>query len=722
MHLIKKVFALLAVVTVAAWASADVSDSGIQLQKYVIIFKSEAVEAQSESVAHKIIAAGGRIFHRYSLINGVSAAIPDALAKSLVADFPQIESIEKDTEIRILELDDPELNASSKPTNEAKQNKKQHHRRKKASKAEQKHAAILNTQSQTQPLSELSESEYTIVVEYVAASAPSLDPSLSEFSTVFSRFGERAQEAYNNITATTEDSEEKAKIDDEDDYMTQDLIHSKNAGGGDDDEDDENAEAKALASKKKKKLEQRLSIAQLKQTVSKPDVVEWVDITAANPTLLVHLKSTRNTVPIPIHWQQKRKYLQGKRGIEKPPFDLPDFIKQTGIMDMRQAVKEKEDSAKLKSKLRERVQPKMGKLDIDYQKLHDAFFRWQTKPKLSGHGDMYYEGKEYETKLKFQKPGVLSTELQEALGMNNDPTIAPPWLINMQRYGPPPSYPGLKIPGLNCPIPPGAMWGYQAGGWGKPPVDEFGRPLYGDVFGVLGSNGSSGENGNGYVAQEYIAPIERTVWGELEPEEEVPEVEEEEQEEEEEDDASSAAPEEPGSSMSSGLVTPSGLASVPSGLETPDFIELRKDTRRDDGVPKELYKIIPQKETAIRGFMGSQHAYDLSAASFAPPPPSSGITSTNASASKRKLPPGLISDRPVAMSLNPEDLEDGLAGDAVKRAYEEKMKVARKEAAGEDFSDLVAEHAGKMANKKRRKDADEKGRSGKGGKDEKFKF
>ena len=35
----------------------------------------------------------------------------------------------------------------------------------------------------------------------------------------------------------------------------------------------------------------------------------------------------RNTVPVPRHWSYKRKYLQGKRGIEKPPFDLPDFIK-----------------------------------------------------------------------------------------------------------------------------------------------------------------------------------------------------------------------------------------------------------------------------------------------------------------------------------------------------------------------------------------------------------
>ena len=45
----------------------------------------------------------------------------------------------------------------------------------------------------------------------------------------------------------------------------------------------------------------------------------------------------------------------------------------------------------MKQKMREKVRPKMGKIDIDYQKLHDAFFRWQTKPKLTQHGDLYYE-------------------------------------------------------------------------------------------------------------------------------------------------------------------------------------------------------------------------------------------------------------------------------------------------------------------------------------------
>ena len=60
-------------------------------------------------------------------------------------------------------------------------------------------------------------------------------------------------------------------------------------------------------------------------------------------------------------------------------------------MEMRSALDEKDDSKSLKQKTRERVRPKMGKLTIDYQKLHDAFFKWQTKPRMTIHGDLYYE-------------------------------------------------------------------------------------------------------------------------------------------------------------------------------------------------------------------------------------------------------------------------------------------------------------------------------------------
>lgn len=78
-----------------------------------------------------------------------------------------------------------------------------------------------------------------------------------------------------------------------------------------------------------------------RQLVARPDVVEMHDVTAQEPKLLVHLKATRNTVPVPRHWCFKRKYLQGKRGIEKPPFELPEFIKKTGIQEMREALQEK---------------------------------------------------------------------------------------------------------------------------------------------------------------------------------------------------------------------------------------------------------------------------------------------------------------------------------------------------------------------------------------------
>jgi splicing factor 3B subunit 2 len=50
-------------------------------------------------------------------------------------------------------------------------------------------------------------------------------------------------------------------------------------------------------------------------------------------------------------------------------------------------VKAKEAEQSLRQKTRERIQPKMGKIDIDYQKLHDAFFRFQSKPSMSKFGE-----------------------------------------------------------------------------------------------------------------------------------------------------------------------------------------------------------------------------------------------------------------------------------------------------------------------------------------------
>lgn len=63
--------------------------------------------------------------------------------------------------------------------------------------------------------------------------------------------------------------------------------------------------------------------------------------------------------------------------------------------------------------------------------LHDAFFKFQSKPRLTRHGDVYYEGKEFEVSLREKRPGVLSEELRKALQIpEGGPT---PWLVNMQR-------------------------------------------------------------------------------------------------------------------------------------------------------------------------------------------------------------------------------------------------------------------------------------------------
>ena len=71
----------------------------------------------------------------------------------------------------------------------------------------------------------------------------------------------------------------------------------------------------------------------------------------------------------------------------------------------------------------------------------------------------------------------------------------------------------------------------------------------------------------------------------------------------------------------SGLETPSGMASVVStvagGLETPDFLELRKNAARPiseaDSGPRSLYQVVPEKQTSVRGLMGSERGYDVGA-------------------------------------------------------------------------------------------------------------
>ncbi|PWN53293.1 DUF382-domain-containing protein [Violaceomyces palustris] len=489
------------------------------------------------------------------------------------------------------------------------------------------------------------------------------------FANVFSRFG---------TTAGADDKPDRGPEKGQVIYSDDEMLS---------DSDATDAEQPKLSKRKQKKL-QRLTVAELKQLVKRPEVVEWSDVTATDPRLLVQLKSQRNTIPVPPHWSQKRDYLQNKRGIEKAPFQLPSYIAGTGIATMKDALNEKEAEKTLKNKTRERVQPKMGKMDIDYQKLHDAFFRFQTKPPMSIFGETYYEGKENETKFKERRPGDLSDELKEALSI--PPLAPPPWLIAMQRYGPPPSYPHLKIAGLNAPIPEGAQWGFHPGGWGRPPVDESGRPLFG------GPAVSQGEEKNGFGEA-----VQKELWGELEPEEE----EESDAESDEDEGDSDQDSADMGDGLADGLQTPSGMetpsgfasvtSTVPGGLETPGFLELRKDGRggsdstfedeqQDDGRPKQLYQVIPETGTSVRGFMGSEKAYALQSLGGANGQ-NPQVLGAEERGTKRKHQQG-----GVDVALDPSELE--LSQEELQERFEKARRadVASKQPGGADREEVSA--------------------------------
>lgn len=419
-----------------------------------------------------------------------------------------------------------------------------------------------------------------VQIEYVSASIDDNDAILEQFKDIFQKFAK--PEELTSDALGQQVTADPAKND------TSSLVVSIS---------NENK-----ISNKKKKLSSRLTVAELKQLVPRADIVEAHDVTSSDPRLLVFVKAYRNTVPIPRHWCHKRKYLQGKRGIEKLPFKLPDFIADTGIAKIRDSILERDALKRSKQKARDKMKPAMGKIDIDYQVLHDAFFKFQTKCKVTNHGDLYYEGREFEVGLlQDKKPGNLSIELKNSLAITSE-LSPPPWLINMQRYGPPPSYPSMRIPGLNAPIPKRADFGYHTGGWGKPPVDEYGRPLYGDVFGTSSDLIDVDEGIDKNSRWGYFVPLEKL----------------DDEESDEEEDANVEGDDMSKDDMS-GIATPStldGMSSVITGVETPDVINLRKNTGQETPVEtsyKELYHVLEEKtiHTTAGQFYSSDRVYEL---------------------------------------------------------------------------------------------------------------
>lgn len=230
-----------------------------------------------------------------------------------------------------------------------------------------------------------------------------------------------------------------------DNKITTDSHYSRNESTNKlDNKDNSCLNVKPMKNKSKHKS---ISLIELKSYTTFPELVETYDTTSKNPFFNLEIKTSKNLIPIPKHWLNKKRYLHLKRGIESTTYILPEYINSIGISKIRDP--DSIDNRILKVKGKDKVNPKINKLDLDYNSLYDAFFVYQVKPKMSFFGDIYYEGKEIEEKMRIYKPGRLSNELKTALGMNLLSNDEPPFLENMKKYGGPLSYPNLKINGVN---------------------------------------------------------------------------------------------------------------------------------------------------------------------------------------------------------------------------------------------------------------------------------
>jgi splicing factor 3B subunit 2 len=148
--------------------------------------------------------------------------------------------------------------------------------------------------------------------EVAAAAANENDPE-EDIGAILRRFNQRAA-----VAAVVTDDERRAE------EMAGKALSEEDDDEYDDEEDDD--DDKKPMSKRKLREMTRPTVADLKRRVTRPDLVEAHDITAADPDFLIHLKAVTGTVAVPRHWGRKRKYLQGKRGFEKPPFQVGSLI------------------------------------------------------------------------------------------------------------------------------------------------------------------------------------------------------------------------------------------------------------------------------------------------------------------------------------------------------------------------------------------------------------
>ncbi len=217
----------------------------------------------------------------------------------------------------------------------AEKNRRKRERKKKDKEERRQHEETLK-QDTTDGQENDKKDEEEVVIEYVVESFPEMNvprEPVAKDSTIPDGLPPAmgGNDAAHDLENNAEDMEAilrrfhqrsaVAAVITDDERKEEDTAGRRSNAGSDEEDDDEDDDRKPMSKRKLREVT-RPSVAELKRRVKRPDLVEAHDITAADPDFLIHLKAVSGTVPVPRHWGRKRKYLQGKRGFEKPPFQV----------------------------------------------------------------------------------------------------------------------------------------------------------------------------------------------------------------------------------------------------------------------------------------------------------------------------------------------------------------------------------------------------------------
>jgi len=165
------------------------------------------------------------------------------------------------------------------------------------------------------------------------------------------------------------------------------------------------------------------------------------------------------------------------------------------------------------------------------------------------------------------------------------------------------------------------------------------------------------------------------------------------------------------------------VSTVAGGLETPDFLELRKNASRvsdvGDSSSRSLYQVVPERQTSVRGLMGSDRGYDIGGLSGAAQNlPVLGeergtkVSIQGKSEFAMELIRSIYPQRKangVDVSIDAGELEN-MTEEELRRRYDSQSRGSAGVPGGrEDFSDMVASEMAKKKQKmERRREAKEK--------------